>query len=128
MFLYIAGDILLLFSTSFLRNMFTVHAILATLWQSRIYSYLFDFIVQMMNENLNASASHHYVGILDMAGFENVNHNSFEQFCINCANEKLNQLLIDIVLKTTHKEYEMEVMSKFSVNIHYPYDICSIYY
>ena len=41
-------------------------------------------------------------------GFEVFDNNSFEQFCINYCNEKLQQLFIELVLKQQQEEYERE--------------------
>uniref|UniRef100_A0A452GUT7 Uncharacterized protein n=1 Tax=Gopherus agassizii TaxID=38772 RepID=A0A452GUT7_9SAUR len=48
------------------------------------------------------------IGLLDIYGFEVFDTNSFEQFCINYCNEKLQQLLIEMTLKAEQEEYEME--------------------
>uniref|UniRef100_A0A8U8BXH3 Uncharacterized protein n=1 Tax=Geospiza parvula TaxID=87175 RepID=A0A8U8BXH3_GEOPR len=48
------------------------------------------------------------IGLLDIYGFEVLDTNSFEQFCINYCNEKLQQLLIEMTLKAEQEEYELE--------------------
>ena len=57
-----------------------------------IYSHLFDWIVLHINKALRTSGkTHRFIGVLDIYGFETFDINSFEQFCINYANEKLQQ-------------------------------------
>ncbi|OLL22261.1 Myosin-2 [Neolecta irregularis DAH-3] len=60
-----------------------------------IYSSLFDWLVRTVNVSLAddqvRSRVHTFIGVLDIYGFEHFQKNSFEQFCINYANEKLQQ-------------------------------------
>ncbi|CAJ0939030.1 unnamed protein product [Ranitomeya imitator] len=57
-----------------------------------IYAYLFNWIVCHVNKALLSSAKQNsFIGVLDIYGFETFEINSFEQFCINYANEKLQQ-------------------------------------
>ena len=58
-----------------------------------LYSRLFDWIVNIINSTLSSSSSSHssFIGVLDIYGFEVFQENNFEQFCINYANEKLQQ-------------------------------------
>lgn len=49
------------------------------------------------------------MGVLDIYGFEVLqNGNSFEQFIINYCNEKLQQVFIELTLKSEQEEYVLE--------------------
>ena len=74
-----------------------------------IYNNLFDWIIQRVNVSLEARGTvAQSIGILDIYGFEIFEHNSFEQLCINYVNEKLQQIFIQLTLKTEQEEYERE--------------------
>lgn len=75
-----------------------------------IYQRLFQEVVALINETLsNSKASkssiRRYIGILDIYGFEIFKNNSFEQFSINYANEKLQQHFVKYTFKTEEKIY-----------------------
>lgn len=73
-----------------------------------VYSRLFDYIVRRINESIPSSASAYYIGVLDIAGFEYFQQNSFEQFCINYCNEKLQQFFNERILKNEQELYKRE--------------------
>ncbi|RLU19197.1 hypothetical protein DMN91_007754 [Ooceraea biroi] len=77
-----------------------------------IYSKLFDHIVARINKSIPFKASSYYIGVLDIAGFEYYKVNSFEQFCINYCNEKLQQFFNERILK-----YEQELYARESLNV-----------
>merc|ERR1711971_248356 len=73
-----------------------------------LYSRLFDYIVMRINQSIPFEASRFFIGILDIAGFEYFTVNSFEQFCINYCNEKLQQFFNQRILKDEQDLYEKE--------------------
>uniref|UniRef100_A0A3B4YXB0 Myosin IH n=1 Tax=Seriola lalandi dorsalis TaxID=1841481 RepID=A0A3B4YXB0_SERLL len=75
-----------------------------------IYGLTFTWLVNRINgsmENKDSSRKT-VIGLLDIYGFEVFYVNSFEQFCINYCNEKLQQLFIQLTLKAEQEEYEAE--------------------
>jgi len=74
-----------------------------------IYSNLFDWIVHQINKALTTKGKvHKFIGVLDIYGFETFEINSFEQFCINYANEKLQQQFNMHVFKLDQEDYIKE--------------------
>lgn len=76
-----------------------------------IYDKHFSWLVSRVNTSLAAKDDDprsSVIGILDIYGFEIFPKNSFEQFCINFCNEKLQQLFIQLTLKSEQEEYLRE--------------------
>ncbi|CAD7675081.1 unnamed protein product [Nyctereutes procyonoides] len=74
-----------------------------------IYAQLFSWIVEHINKALYTPLKQHsFIGVLDIYGFETFEVNSFEQFCINYANEKLQQQFNSHVFKLEQEEYMKE--------------------
>uniref|UniRef100_A0A8C3G4U8 Myosin VC n=1 Tax=Cyclopterus lumpus TaxID=8103 RepID=A0A8C3G4U8_CYCLU len=75
----------------------------------QIYAHLFDCIIKRINSALQVPGQQHaFIGVLDIYGFETFDINSFEQFCINYANEKLQQQFNLHVFKLEQEEYMRE--------------------
>ncbi|KAL8137294.1 hypothetical protein V2J09_003295 [Rumex salicifolius] len=74
-----------------------------------IYSRLFDWLVEKINSSIGQDPnSKCLIGVLDIYGFESFKTNSFEQFCINYTNEKLQQHFNQHVFKMEQDEYTKE--------------------
>ncbi|KAM7260310.1 hypothetical protein ACFE04_016051 [Oxalis oulophora] len=74
-----------------------------------VYSRLFDWIVNKINSSIGQDTdSRSLIGVLDIYGFESFKTNSFEQFCINLTNEKLQQHFNQHVFKMEQEEYTRE--------------------
>jgi len=81
-----------------------------------LYKRLFDKIVERINETSAGKADmcagqesrYSSIGTLDIYGFERLGTNSFEQLCINLANERLQQFFIEEVLEAEQRVYEEE--------------------
>ncbi|XP_031420587.1 unconventional myosin-Vc [Clupea harengus] len=74
-----------------------------------IYAHLFDCVIRRINTALKVPGKQHsFIGVLDIYGFETFDVNSFEQFCINYANEKLQHQFNLHVFKLEQEEYMKE--------------------
>ncbi|CAM8976689.1 unnamed protein product [Rhodiola kirilowii] len=74
-----------------------------------VYSRLFDWLVNKLNSSIGQDPeSKNLIGVLDIYGFESFKVNSFEQFCINLTNEKLQQHFNQHVFKMEQEEYTKE--------------------
>ncbi|CCH40511.1 Myosin-1 [Wickerhamomyces ciferrii] len=82
-----------------------------------LYNNLFDWIVARVNKALQTiGGASKSIGILDIYGFEIFEHNSFEQICINYVNEKLQQIFIQLTLKSEQDEYVREQIQWTPIN------------
>jgi len=78
-----------------------------------LYFSIFSFLVEIINKTIagnvgQTSNSPAFIGLLDIFGFEYFETNSFEQLCINYANERLQHLFVDHVLRAEQSVYAEE--------------------
>ena len=72
------------------------------------YERLFLWLIKKLNSTLSAPSEAYFIGVLDIAGFEIFEVNSFEQLCINFTNEKLQQFFNQHMFTLEQEEYERE--------------------
>ncbi|ROW10367.1 hypothetical protein VMCG_02082 [Cytospora schulzeri] len=77
-----------------------------------IYERGFGDLVTRINRQLDRTGmgmdESHFIGVLDIAGFEIFEENSFEQLCINYTNEKLQQFFNHHMFVLEQEEYARE--------------------
>uniref|UniRef100_A0A8C3TYN2 Myosin IXA n=1 Tax=Catharus ustulatus TaxID=91951 RepID=A0A8C3TYN2_CATUS len=87
-----------------------------------LYSALFDWIVFRINhallnsKDMEDSTKTLSIGVLDIFGFEDYENNSFEQFCINFANERLQHYFNQHIFKLEQEEYRAEGISWHNID------------
>ncbi|KAM3625531.1 uncharacterized protein V6R79_013614 [Siganus canaliculatus] len=87
-----------------------------------LYSALFDWIVFRINhallnaKDLVETTKILSIGVLDIFGFEDYENNSFEQFCINFANERLQHYFNQHIFKLEQEEYRAEGISWHNID------------
>ena len=97
-------------------------------FSKEIYNRLFSYLVKRMNltlfdENIKATVENDedikHIGLLDIFGFECFKENSFEQFCINYANEKLQNLYVEDIFKEIENMFKKEDLMDHYSQIEY---------
>uniref|UniRef100_A0A8C4XAJ4 Myosin-7 n=1 Tax=Erpetoichthys calabaricus TaxID=27687 RepID=A0A8C4XAJ4_ERPCA len=74
-----------------------------------VYEKMFNWMVLRINQSLDTKqARQYFIGVLDIAGFEIFDFNSFEQLCINFTNEKLQQFFNHHMFVLEQEEYKKE--------------------
>ncbi|XP_007939649.1 unconventional myosin-XV [Orycteropus afer afer] len=73
-----------------------------------LYALLFGWLITRVNAQVSPWQNTMSIAILDIYGFEDLSFNSFEQLCINYANENLQYLFNKIVFQEEQEEYVRE--------------------
>ncbi|KAM6899108.1 unconventional myosin-XVB [Lycodopsis pacificus] len=82
-----------------------------------LYSVLFDWLLEQTNDWLSPTEMDSTVGIVDIYGFEDLGVNSFEQLCINFANEQLQHFVNKAVISQEQEEYSTEQIQWYPMQL-----------
>ncbi|KAM8837739.1 unconventional myosin-XVB isoform 2-T2 [Spinachia spinachia] len=82
-----------------------------------LYSVLFDWLLEQTNDWLSPAEMDSTVGIVDIYGFEDLGVNSFEQLCINFANEQLQNFVNKAVISQEQEEYSAEQIQWYPMQL-----------
>jgi len=94
----------------------------------KLYDNMFNWLVIKMNKTIEPAEINDggfdslakTIGLLDIFGFENFDHNNFEQFCINYVNEKLHKLYIAAIFEAEKMDLTEEGLGDVAETIKYP--------
>ncbi|XP_014916407.1 myosin-6-like [Poecilia latipinna] len=90
------------------QNVAQVYYAIGALSKS-VYEKMFLWMVMRINQSLDTKQPRQYfIGVLDIAGFEIFDFNTFEQLCINFTNEKLQQFFNHHMFVLEQEEYKKE--------------------
>uniref|UniRef100_A0A667HGL4 Myosin heavy chain 7 n=1 Tax=Lynx canadensis TaxID=61383 RepID=A0A667HGL4_LYNCA len=90
------------------QNMEQCHNSIGALGKA-VYDKMFKWLVVRINKTLDTKMQRQFfIGVLDIAGFEIFEFNSFEQLCINFTNEKLQQFFNHHMFVLEQEEYKRE--------------------
>ncbi|XP_075996326.1 myosin-7-like [Genypterus blacodes] len=90
------------------QNVAQVYYAVSALSKS-VYEKMFLWMVVRINQSLDTKQPRQYfIGVLDIAGFEIFDFNTFEQLCINFTNEKLQQFFNHHMFVLEQEEYKKE--------------------
>lgn len=95
-----------------------------------LYERLFSWIVKQINRLLQPtqpSVCRYTCSILDMSGFENFPTNSFEQLCINVANEHLQYYFNEYIFVREEEDYRTEGISIDNIDFQNNEDLIELF-
>jgi myosin heavy subunit len=84
--------------------LYSIEALARSLYE-RMFGQLVEWINKVLDRN---AAKSHFIGVLDIAGFEIFDSNNFEQLLINYTNEKLQQFFNHHMFEQEQEEYRRE--------------------
>ncbi|PIO64766.1 myosin head, partial [Teladorsagia circumcincta] len=123
------GDKVIRKNQNMQKSVFSAAALAKTLYE-RVFKWLLSKCNEAISANtsmLTESIMSSFIGVLDIAGFEIVQKNSFEQLCINYTNEKLQAFFNHFMFVREQSEYLQEgiqwIQSDFALDLQPTIDV-----